>query len=204
MIVQIKTKVNYKNTFDLLGNVDIYVIDQILKERYQEDQSILDAGCGIGRNLKWFYQNDFNIFGIDADEERISQAKKIYPTAAKNFLVGTLDSLPYDGASFHHILCCAVLHFAKDETHFHKMFTEIYRVLKPSGTFLIRVASDIGLDGKKPYVQDGKNKEVGSFYITRELISEILNTYPLKLIEPVKTTNVQDIRAMTTLVFQKL
>jgi len=51
----------------------------------------------------------------------------------------------------------------------------------------------------------GKNmmKETGGFYVTRELISELLGTYSLKLIEPVKTTNVQDVRAMTTLVFQK-
>lgn len=194
---------NYKETFNLLGNVDIYVIDQILKDRYQSGQSILDAGCGSGRNLKWFYQNDFLITGIDSDIERINLAKEIYQNTSANFTVGSLTNIPFNEEVFDHILCCAVLHFAKDKIHFNKMFAEIYRVLKPSGTLLIRVASDIGLDGKKPFVQDGKSKEMGTFYITRQLISEIVESFSLKLLEPIKTTNVQDVRAMTTLVFQK-
>lgn len=194
---------SYRQIFDLLGNVDIYVLDQILKGCYYEGQSILDAGCGSGRNLKWFYQNDFLITGIDVDKERIKLAKKIYPIAAANFSVGTLDKMPYDNEAFDHIICCAVLHFAKDTSHFDKMFAEIYRVLKENGTLLIRMASDIGLDGKKPSVQDGKSKTPGNFYITRQLISEIVDRYSLKFLEPIKTTNVQDVRAMTTLVFQK-
>ena len=57
-----------------LGHVDIYVIDQILKGRYQNDQRILGAGCGKGRNLKWFYQNDFEIHGVDVDEDFLAFA----------------------------------------------------------------------------------------------------------------------------------
>ena len=197
-------KMNYKETFDLLGNVDIYVIDQILKGRYQPGQSILDAGCGSGRNLKWFYRNDFSITGVDADSQSIDHAQKIYPDRKESFSVGELDRLHFNDHDFDHIICSAVLHFAKNESHFKAMMEEMIRVLKPLGTLFIRVASDIGLDGKKPLVQDNQTNEMGNFYITRSLISEILEVYPLELIEPVKTTNVQDIRAMTTLVFQKL
>ncbi|WP_310991174.1 class I SAM-dependent methyltransferase [Aequorivita marina] len=194
---------NFKQTFNLLGNVDIYVIDQILKGRFQSGQSTLDAGCGSGRNLKWFYQNDFLITGLDSSAERIRLAKERYPNASAHFTVGSIENMPYHKETYDHIICCAVLHFAQDITHFNKMFTEIYRVLKPNGTLLIRVASDIGLDGKKPFVQDGKSKELSNFYITRQLISEMVERFSLKLLEPIKTTNVQDVRAMTTLVFQK-
>lgn len=194
---------NHSQTFDLVGNVDIYIIDQILKERYQEGAAILDAGCGSGRNLKWFYQNQFTITGIDAHAERITEAKENYPMASGSFSVGKLEDLPYASRSFDHILCCAVLHFAQSEAHFNKMITEMVRVLKPGGSLLIRVASDIGLDGKKPIVQDSFSKELGAFYINRKLIIKISEDNPLVLIEPVKTTNVNDERAMTTLVFQK-
>jgi len=194
---------NHKETYELIGNIDIYVLDQILKNTYQPGQSILDAGCGEGRNLKWFYQNDFSLYAIDSNPERIKIAQEIYPRIAKQTIVGKLDDLPYGGNNFDHILCSAVLHFAKSSEHFHAMIKELVRVLKISGTLFIRVASTIGLEGKAGFVQDSESKETGGFYVTRELISELLGTYSLKLIEPVKTTNVQDVRAMTTLVFQK-
>jgi ubiquinone/menaquinone biosynthesis C-methylase UbiE len=195
---------NHTHTFDLLGNVDIYIIDQILKGRYQKGDSILDAGCGNGRNLKWFYQNDFNLTGIDINAERTAQAKEKYPKVSVNFSVAKLDDLPFSENSFNHILCCAVLHFAKSDEHFYSMITEMVRVLKPDGSLLIRVASNIGLDGKEPFVQDNFSNELGGYYITRESIIKISEDHPLALIEPVKTTNVQDERAMTTLVFQKI
>jgi ubiquinone/menaquinone biosynthesis C-methylase UbiE len=194
---------NYEQLYNSIGNVDIYVIDQILKNRYTTGQSILDAGCGGGRNLKWFYQNEFIITGIDANEERIAQAKMNYPKASENFKVATLDNIPFEDNGFDHILCCAVLHFSKNEKHFKEMFSELVRVLKPAGTLLIRVASNIGLDGKEPFVQDNGSNEMSNFYVTRELVSELIKKYAIELIEPVKTTNVQDVRAMTTLMFQK-
>lgn len=91
---------NYEETIRALGKVDIYVIDQILKGRYQNGQSILDAGCGGGRNLKWFYPNDFELFGIDVDIDFLVNAKQNYPKAASNFSVGTLENLPYGEKQF--------------------------------------------------------------------------------------------------------
>ena len=195
---------DYKTTFDALGNVDIYVIDQILKGQYQNGQSILDAGCGKGRNLKWFYQNDYEIFGIDADAEFLSFAKAQYPKTEGNFITGTLDDLPYDENSFDHILCCAVLHFAESGTHFTAMFSELIRVLKPDGMLLIRIASNIGLDGNAPDIRYKENGQKGTYYRTRERIKQLIGEFNLTVLEPLKTTNVQDERAMTTLVLQKM
>ncbi|MDN3492172.1 class I SAM-dependent methyltransferase [Winogradskyella bathintestinalis] len=195
---------NYEESYKTFGNIDIYVIDQILKERYVNGQSILDAGCGGGRNLKWFYSNDFDLYSIDSDVISIANAKQLYPKAASNFTVGHLDNLPYNQARFDHIICCAVLHFAESEMHFKTMFTELVRVLKPRGTLLIRMASNIGLDGNAPEITNKENGKKGTYYLTRERITSLLLEFELKLLEPVKTTNVQDERAMTTLVFQKL
>jgi len=194
---------NYQKIVEVIGNVDIYVIDQILKQRYLPTHKILDAGCGSGRNLKWFYNNTFDVSGIDLDAERITEAKKSYPKSSENFSIGSVDHLPYTETSFDHIICCAVLHFAQSETHFTAMFSELVRVLKPNGTLLVRMASNIGLDGKAPFVQDGLSNQNGTYYLTRARIAELLENYCLELLEPIKTTNVQDIRAMTTLVLQK-
>ncbi|KEZ94127.1 class I SAM-dependent methyltransferase [Nonlabens ulvanivorans] len=194
---------NFEQTNDLLGGIDIYIIDQILKNRYHPQQSILDAGCGKGRNLKWFYDNDFEIYGNDVDCDFLAFAKAKYPKSKANFINSNLDELPYKNGSFDHVLCCAVLHFAKSEKQFTEMFKELIRVLKPGGTLLIRMASNIGLDGNAPIVRFKDNGQKGTYYLTRERIALLLSEFQLELLEPVKTTNVQDERAMTTLVLSK-
>ena len=115
---------NNQTLSQLIGRTDIYIIDQILKERYQSGDKMLDAGCAEGRNLKWFYDNNFDIYGIDTDEERLQVAKGNYPNAAKNFIAGSIELLPYEDARFNHVLCSAVLHFAQSETQFMSMFEE--------------------------------------------------------------------------------
>tara|TARA_R110001632_G_scaffold194733_3_gene316202 strand:- start:10880 stop:11467 length:588 start_codon:yes stop_codon:yes gene_type:complete len=191
------------NIFEELGNMDIYLLDQLMKGRYHPDDNILDAGCGEGRNLKWFYANNFKISGIDTDKERLKHAKFLYPKSATNFQVGNLDALPFGENAFNHVICSAVLHFAQSESHFFTMFSELIRVLKPKGTLLIRMASNIGLDGNTPYLKESKTNRMGSYYLTRESISKLKNNYNFEFIEPIKTTNVEDKRAMTTLVIQK-
>lgn len=44
-----------------IKDVDIYILEQFLKDRYQPGAKILDAGCGNGRNLKWFYKSGYEI-----------------------------------------------------------------------------------------------------------------------------------------------
>ena len=195
---------NYEQTYRSLGNIDIYIIDQILKNRYLSGQSILDAGCGEGRNLKWFYHNDFEIYGIDFDPSRLELAQKKYPKITDHFILGHLDALAFTNNYFDHIICNAVLHFVKDETHFMAIFSELIRVLKWNGILFIRMASTIGLDGKTPYLKDHGSNRQSSYFLSREMLQKVLQNFNITLIEPVKTTNVEDQRAMTTLVFKKL
>ena len=195
---------DYTQINNVLGRVDIYLIDQILKNRYAITDTILDAGCGEGRNLRWFYINGYKISGIDTDITRIENAKINYPESAPYFKIGNLDALPYEEDKFNHIICNAVLHFAKDELQFNLMFKELVRVLKPKGTLFIRMASDIGLDGNVPYLKENRTNRAGTYFLTRENIKNLILKHNIELIEPIKTTNVEDKRAMTTLVFSKL
>ena len=54
---------------EMVGNTDIYLLDQIMKARYLKGDKVLDAGCGTGRNMFWFINNGITIYGIDADEK---------------------------------------------------------------------------------------------------------------------------------------
>ena len=64
---------------NLIGQTDIYLLDQIMKGRYTENEKILDAGCGEGRNMHWFLQSGFVIYGTDINETAIAQLKSANP-----------------------------------------------------------------------------------------------------------------------------
>ena len=191
-----------------LGQTDIYIIDQILKGRYKAGDHMLDAGCGIGRNLHWFLQQGFHISGIDLNNDVIQELKKQYShLPAANFSVSSIADTPFADQQFDHIICSAVLHFADNKTQFYSMLNELLRILKKGGSLFIRIASDIGIEDKVELIGDGVYKiPDGStrFLLTRSLLAEFLNQKNLSLLEPVKTTNVDDIRCMTTLLLKKL
>ena len=189
-----------------LQNTDIYLLDQIFKDRFKKTDVILDAGCGSGRNLAWFIENNDTVFGVDTANEKIKQLQNHYPQLGQNFTVQALDNLSFTANTFHHIICNAVLHFAKNEVHFYKMFTELWRVLKPNGMLFIRMTSDIGIENKVKHIADGVYQiPDGStrFLLTKKILQTLKNQYSFTFLEPLKTVNVNDVRCMTTLVLQK-
>ena len=189
-------------------NTDIYLTDQILKGRYNDGGKLLDAGCGGGRNISWFVvQPNFDIYAIDIEPDVTDYLLQVYPSLKPEQVKCTpVQSLPFDNVFFQHIICSTVLHFARSKEDFLKMFDELNRVLKPGGSLFIRMASDIGIENKILSLGNGRfSLPDGSdrFLLTKPLIEEVLNSFPLTLAEPVKTTNVQDMRCMTTLVMVK-
>ena len=198
---------NYNSIQTLLGQTDIYLIDQIMKGRYTADDIILDAGCGSGRNMYWFVHNGFNINGIDISETAIEESTNNYPALPEGSLaVSSLEKTPFGDNHFNHIICSAVLHFAKSIAQFNCMLTEMVRILKPGGTLFIRMTTDIGIEEKVQLIADGVYAiPDGStrFLLTRKLLANCMQQNNLSFIEPLKTVNVDDVRSMSTLLLQK-
>ena len=195
------------NIQDILGQTDIHLIDQLMKDRYKPTERILDAGCGNGRNMHWFIQNKYAIFGIDLNEEAISLLKNKYPEMPSDrFTVSALESTSFADNYFDHIICSAVLHFANSTDQFNKMMKEMVRILKPDGSLFIRMTSDIGIEGKVRLMNDGVfhiPDGTKRFLLTRSLLTECMQLLNLSFIEPLKTVNVNDERCMSTLVLLK-
>ena len=189
-----------------IKDVDIYILDQILKNRYQPGSKILDAGCGSGRNLKWFYTSDYKIYGIDINLRDIEYCKEVYSKQKEHFIQGSITQIPFEANSFDHVLCNAVLHFAEDLSHYLKMFEELFRILKPNGSLFIRIASNFGIETQVEHLSNGVYKlPDGStrFLLTQKILDELLSKKGISLIENVKTTIVHNQRCMTTLVIKK-
>jgi tellurite methyltransferase len=200
---------HHKNALTtLLGNMDVYLLDQIMKGRYALPDLILDAGAGGGRNLHWLVQEGFQVYGTDRNPESVEVLKQTYPYLPNDrFQVATVESLPFPDDFFNHIISSAVLHFAYNEPHFEQMFGEMIRVLRPSGSLFIRVATDVGLADKiiplghgRFQLPDGTDR----FLLTREALDSLLRQYQLCLLEPFKTVLVEELRSMGVVVLGKL
>jgi tellurite methyltransferase len=191
---------------EVIGATDIYLVDQIMKGRYRKEDIVLDAGCGYGRNLHWFLRSDMTIYGIDTDGPAIQELRSRYPLIADRFRPGAVDRLPVGDMRFDHVISSAVLHFATEFAHFHRMVAEMVRVLKPGGSLFIRMTADIGIENKVRRVGDGIYEiPDGSrrFLLTRTLLAETMRRNSLSFLEPLKTVNVDDVRCMSTLVLRK-
>jgi len=193
------------------GNIDIYLFDQLLKGRFDHCETVLDAGCGGGRNLVYFMQNGFDVYGIDQSVEAVEAVRqlsaKLSSTHALNkFRVSGVENMPWAGDFFDLVICSAVLHFAKNEQHFDRMVHSLWRVLKPGGYLFARLASDIGIEelvvsrGNGRYLlPDGSER----FLVNEQTLLNYAAELGGSLYEPIKTTNVQNLRCMTTWCIQK-
>lgn len=196
---------------ELYGDIDIYLFDQLLKGRFDNCKRIIDLGCGSGRNLHYFLRNNFEVFGIDKSEHAIEAVKALsqqlapeHPTT--NFIVSGIEDMPFLKEDFDLVICSAVLHFADDKHHFDKMLHASWRVLNPGGYFFARLASNIGiedlivdLDNGKHMLPDGSER----YLVDHRQLINYTHSLNAELFEPLKTTNVNNMRAMTTWCMQK-
>jgi len=193
------------------GRIDIYLFDQLLRGRVSPEMRVLDAGCGAGRNSEYLMRCGADVYGVDADAKQVARVRELAAKTAPdlpsdNFAVRRLDDLPYDGGHFDAVLCSAVLHFSEDEEDFEAMVREMWRVLAAGGLFFARLASSIGLadraipfDGRWHHLPDGSDR----FLVDEEYLLRITSELGGELLDPLKTTIVQDMRAMTTWVVGK-
>ena len=205
-------KASIKELNHLLGNIDIYLLDQILKARFEKHFNILDAGCGEGRNLIYFVRNDYKVWAIDQNQDSIQMLKyliksinKSYPS--ERFVTGKVGKMPYDDEFFDAVISSAVLHFAENRDHFISMFREQIRVLKSGGILFVRLTTNVGIEhlieplGEGKYLlPDGSAR----FLLNKEQLDEVISQFKLEFIEPFKTVIVDNQRSMSTLVLKKV
>jgi ubiquinone/menaquinone biosynthesis C-methylase UbiE len=193
------------------GNIDIYLFDQLLKGRITPPMSLLDAGCGDGRNLIYFLRHGFDVSAVDSNSQSIEQVRLLATSLApnlpsQNFLVADVAEMPFPSEKFDLVISSAVLHFANDAQHFDRMLDEMWRVLKERGMLFARLASSIGIEklvkpkGRGRYLlPDGTER----FLVDEQMLLAATERLRAKRVEPLKTTNVENLRCMTTWVVWK-
>lgn len=193
------------------GDIDIYLFDQILKGRIGPGDRVLDAGCGSGRNLVYLMRAGADVAAVDRNPHAIAEVRRLAARLAPGLppdrlRVEALDQLSFPDGAFTVVISSAVLHFIPDDAEFDRVLDSLWRVLAPGGLFFARLATTIGMESRaRPLgnrrfaLPDGSERYLPD---ERMLIDETVRLGGL-LLEPLKTTIVQDQRAMTTWVVRK-
>ena len=193
------------------GGIDIYLFDQLLRGRLVPGVRVLDAGCGSGRNLVFLLRSGYEVFGIDADPGSIRTVRELAARLApdlppENFRVESIEQMSFPEHFADVVLSSAVLHFARDDQHFDAMLRGTWRVLRPDGLMFCRLASSIGMEqqvkpigGRRHRLPDGSER----YLVDEALLIRLTGELGGELMDPLKTTVVQNQRCMTTWVVRK-
>jgi len=194
-----------------LGQIDIYLFDQLLRDRIRPGTRVLDTGCGSGRNLVYFLREGYAVFGVDTDPNAIECTRRLAASLAPalpadNFRLEAIEETTFPDAFADLVLSSAVLHFARGDDHFGAMLRGTWRVLKPGGLLFCRLASSIGMEhqvhrvaGRRFRLPDGSER----YLVDEPLLLHFTAELGGQLADPLKTTIVQNQHCMTTWVVRK-
>jgi len=195
------------------GPIDIYIFDQLLRGRIAKGDRVFDAGCGFGRNLTYLLRSGFEVYGADADPDAIREVRALAARLAPNLPPDNFRAEPIEYTTFPDgfaqvVIASAVLHFARSDEQFDAMLAGCWRLLSPGGMFFCRLASTIGFERRVQPLPDGQHRYRLPDGTDRYLVDEarlLEHTRRLggRLLDPLKTTVVQDQRSMTTWVVRK-
>lgn len=193
------------------GEIDIYLFDQLLRGRITSDMTVLDAGCGTGRNLAYLLRSGYTVLGADEDPAAIDAVRRLAAVLAprvppQNFRVESVEAMSFDDSTADVVISSAVLHFARDEPHFWAMLDEMWRVLRSGGMFFCRLASTIGMEGRFRHLSDRRFQlpdGAERFLVDEAMLVDATARLGGEMMDPLKTTVVQNLRCMTTWVARK-
>ncbi|XP_041462949.1 uncharacterized protein LOC121413982 [Lytechinus variegatus] len=146
------------NTPDLASKYEsissIYLQNRWHKEAFnlidfEINDHVLDVGCGTGRECRYISPFVNSVIGIDKSRGMIEQARKTNTALHIQYLEDAAETF-FDHHSdwserFNKILCLSVLHYCKDEN---RILNNIFKCLKPGGSFVIGFPSKFQLHGE--------------------------------------------------------
>lgn len=141
--------------------------------------SALDLGCGTGTEAIYLAKKGFGVSGLDISETAIQRAREKAEKGGVSidFRIGDVLNLPFATNSFELINDRGCFHTI-DPPDREKFVSEIYRVLKHRGKYLMTCFSD-----KEPESSEHK----GPYRISKKEIEDSFSSYfGIKQIKPIK------------------
>lgn len=131
----------FEKTYHLVRTISLKKKLKLINSYASENKNLLDVGCGTGDFLQTAKQNNWNISGIEPNE----QARKIANKKTDNSIFDSEHILNFKENSFDVITLWHVLeHLPNLETH----IALFKKLLKPNGTLIIAVPNYKSYDAK--------------------------------------------------------
>ena len=191
------------------GQIDIYVFDQILRGNIAPGMRVLDAGCGYGRNLVYLLREGCEIFALDADADGVEHVRQLSASLRTGLAGGELPGRVHRAHAISGRVCrCSDLQFSAPlcprRAAFPGHVGGALASVEAGRDVVLPLGSRIGMDfervrGNIFVVGDGSEW----FLVDEEMLLELTEEMNGVLVDPLKTTIVQDYRCMTTWVLRK-
>lgn len=140
--------------------------------------TILDLGCGPGRDAAYFVSKNYRVIGIDISPQMIALAKKSVPQAS--FIISDIESLNLKNNSVDAIWASAsLLHVSKQAMP--GVLDSLYRTLKPGGILYVSMKKGSG----EEITADPRYGGVEKFwnYTTEEELANLLTHHGFQILQ---------------------
>ena len=119
---------NADNFFDSTFNVDMSELYQEFIPYLDKNSQVLDAGCGSGRDSKYFIEHGYEVTAFDASPPLVKLASKIINLDIKCM---AFEDIKWEGKFSGIWACASLLHLEDDELK--RTFQKLFKSLKKGG-----------------------------------------------------------------------